>query len=262
MASFRDMAVSIAPPWLRGPVGSRLLTAMATPLDAAADWTFQGVKARYPLVGTPTALAAVGRDRGIRRGPAETNQAFAARLVRWLEDWKTAGSAWTLLDQLAGYFAPAPPLMRVVWSTGTSAVWCSRAPSGARSRVVATPSNWEWDGLVKRSRCFVIIYNAAGTPYGTGGTWGTGSRTWGSGTVGTSALQADVMGVFGVVADWSAAHVLTPWVIHAFDPTSFAPTAAPGSAGMPDGTWGAWHKVVAGVAVPSRLTTARYWEIL
>jgi hypothetical protein len=225
------------------------------------EWSFQGVRARFPLVATPTALSALGRDRVLRRGLAEVDASFAARLVRWRTDWRTAGSNWSLLDQLAGYFSPAPPRMRVVSSNGTSAIWYTREPDGTRALHIATPSNWDWDGTTKRARTFVIIY-VNGTPFGTGGSWSDASRAWGDGhSIGTSLSAAEVDGIVGVTEDWSAAHVLRTHVIVAFDPSSFAPTAAPGAAGMPDGTWGKWHKLSGGVAVPARLTTARYLEV-
>lgn len=262
MTKLADMATTVAPPWGRATWGSRLLKALVTPLDAINEWAFQGVKARFPLVGTPTALAHIGRDRLLRRGPAETASAFASRAVRWLDDHRVSGSPWALLDQLAGYYSPAPPLMRVVSSNGTSAIWYTRRPDGTREKRVATPTNWNWDGLTLRARLFVIIYDVSGSPYGTSGTWGGGVRKWGDGsTWGTSAIPDDVAGVLGVVTDWTAAHAVTAWVIHAFDPASFNPAAAAGSAGMPDGTWGRYHKTVAGVALPARLTTARYWKV-
>ena len=265
MTRIADMAAAIAPPWLRGPVGSRLLYALTVPLDALADWAFQGVKARFPFEAPPSALGALGHDRRVRRGPAETDEAYAVRLARFLEDHRTEGNAWALLDQLAGYFSPTPPLMRFVQSNGTSAVWYTRQPDGARSRFVATPTNFDWDGAgaSKRSRGFVIIYlDATGNPYADGGTWGDGVRAWGDGgTWGTSAMPADVSGVLGLLEDWRAAHALFTWLILAFDPDSFDPTAVAGSLGLPDGTWGRWHKIVGGAAVAARLTTARYWEI-
>lgn len=264
MTDLANGADSISPPWLRGPIGSRLMYALTMPLDAITAWAFQGIKARFPLVCTPSALGAVGRDRGLRRGPRESAAAFAARCLTWLDAWKHAGSSFALLDQLAGFFSPVAPVMRVVSSNGTSAIWYTRNADGSRSIHVETPTNFNWDGagVEKRTRTFLVVYCGASNPYTTGGKWGDGSRAWGDGgTVGTSALPLDSDGFIGVVEDWTAAHVLTLWAIFAFDPTSFNPTTPAGTAGMPDGTWAHWSKVVAGVAVPARLTTARYWEI-
>jgi hypothetical protein len=265
MTDHANMADTISPPWLRRTVGSRLMYALTMPLDALSEWCFQGVKARFPLVGTPTALGAIGRDRGLRRGPHESDEAFAARCLTWLDAWKHAGSSYALLDQLAGFFSPAPPIMRVVSSNGTSATWYTRSPDGTRSLHVETPTNFDWDGSgsEKRTRSFIIVYCGSGNPYDLGGQWGNGSRKWGDGgTIGTSALPLDSQGFIGVVDDWTAAHALCVWAIFAFDASSFNPIAAAGSAGMPDGTWGNWSKVVGGVAVPARLATARYWEIV
>ena len=159
MTRLADMAAAIAPSWLRGPVGSRLLYALTAPLDAIVEWAFQGVKARFPLEAPPSAFPPLGRDRLLLRGPGEDEASYAARLVKWLEALRGKGNAWTLLDQLAAYFAPSPPRMRVVQSNGTSAVWYTREPDGTRSKLVATPTNFEWDGAgaAKRTRSFVII---------------------------------------------------------------------------------------------------------
>jgi hypothetical protein len=264
MTWLADMAAEISPPWLKGPVGSRLVYALTMPLDALTALCFQGVKARFPLVGTPTALGAVGRDRGLRRGPNESAAAFAARCLSWLDAWKHAGSSYALLDQLAGFFSPNAPLMRVVSSNGASAIWYTRNADGSRALHVETPTNFNWDGAgaSKRTRFFVIVYDVAGNPYNLGGEWGDGSRAWGDGgTIGTSALPIDSDGFVGVLDDWTAAHAVSIFAIFAFAPASFSPTTPANTTGMPDGTWGTWSKVVGGVAVPARLTTARYWEI-
>jgi hypothetical protein len=58
-----------------------------------------------------------------------------------------------------------------------------------------------------------------------------------------------------IVADWKPAGTRCVNIILAFDPASFNP-ASP----EPDGNWGKWTKKVAGVAVPSRLATARYLD--
>lgn len=264
MSDLANSTEVASPPWLRGPIGSRLMYALKMPLNAIYAWCEQGIKARFPLVGTPTALGAIGRDRGLRRGPNESAQAFATRCLTWLDAWKHAGSSYALLDQLAGFFAPNPPLMRVVASNGTSAIWHTRFPDGTRSLHVETPTNFVWDGIgyPMRARIFVIVYTGSGNPYDLGGQWGNGTRKWGDGgTIGTSALPIDSDGFVGVVNDWTAAHVLNVWAIFAFDFNSFNPTTPANTPGMPDGTWGAWHKVVVGVSEPSRLATARYWEI-
>ena len=69
--------------------------------------------------------------------------------------------------------------------------------------------------------------------------------------------------VRALVLDWTAAGILCPHIIVAFDPASFDPET-PGpypAAGMPDGSWGdAWKDDGSGVYVPSRLATARYWK--
>jgi len=263
--SFRETLRGYVPPWLSDrpgrSVGFSYLYAMVSLLDAGAQFAFEGLQARFPGQGTPTALQYIGRDRCIARGPNESDQAYAARLVAWRRAWRMAGNTISLLDNLAAYFAPRAPLLRVVNNGG---VWTTRAPEGAITIYRAVPNNWNWDNRPDLwSRIWPIIYANGGIPFADGGEWGDGSRRWNDGgTIGTSLSPEDVAALDEIVSTWSSATTRCPCTIIAFDPQSFNPLAAPGSAGMPDGTWGTWHKVVGGVAVHARLQTARYIEVV
>jgi hypothetical protein len=149
-----------------------------------------------------------------------------------------------LLAALAPFFSPSP-LMRAVSSDGASATWHTRNPDGSRELHTETPSNFDWDGATVPARLFIIVYDQAGD----------GDRRKTKAKVPPGFREA--------VAAWRAAHVgsVVDRAIFAAAPASFSPFAPAGSAGMPDGTWGSWHKVVVGVSEPSRLATARYVEI-
>jgi hypothetical protein len=264
--SFRDRVRRLVPPWLsdRGKaVGFRLLYCLAAVCDAGAEVLTQGLQARFPGRGTPTALKYIGRDRGIRRGPGESDEAFAARLLTWLDDWRIAGSALSLLRQLHGFLSPNPPLLRLVTNSG---VWYTMDPNGTFSIHHASPNNWNWDGETNGNheaewaRFWLVIYSAS-APWSPAGNWG-GEGRWAGGQLwGFTGTPAEIEGFKAIVSDWRAAHARCMWVIVAFDAASFDPSAPPGSPLLPDGWWGPWHKVVGGVAVPSRLATARYFEV-
>lgn len=261
--SFRDSLRGYVPPWLSDrpgkSVGFRFLYAMVSLLDAGAQFAFEGLQARFPGQGTPTALQYIGRDRGIARGPNESDAAYAARLVAWRRSWRMAGNAISLLDNLASYFAPNPPLIRVVTNGG---VWTTRAPDGTVTFYRAVPSNWNWDNRPDLwSRIWPIVYANGGVPFSDGGAWGDARRWNDGGTIGTSLRPGDVGALLEIASTWKSASTVCPCIIAAFDPQSFNPLSAPGSPGMPDGTWGTWHKVVNGVAVHTRLQTARYIEV-
>lgn len=262
---FRDKRKFLGPSWLVSE-GDSLLVGYVVDLlkDAFVERLRQGLLARFPQndpsgATTPPddALAAMGRDRRIIRGLNELAPTYARRLVRWLDDWQTAGNPFALMNQLAGYTGPGPAF-RTVDVRGN---WFSLNADGSRS-VSINQANWDWDSapdaLTRWSRFWVVIYPnglwTRGSKYGDGHKWGDG-RTWGS-----TASTSDVASIRGIVADWKPAGTRCVNVILAFDNTSFNPATTRDGAGLPNGTWGKWGKVVGGVYVPVRLSTACYWD--
>jgi hypothetical protein len=201
----------------------------------------------------------MGHDRRIPRGIGETSQAYAARLLRWLDDWKTAGNPFALMAQLAAYCGPLVAL-RTVDVRGN---WFSRAADGSQS-VVLNAANWDWDNapdaLVRWSRFWVIVYpNGLWT---TGRNWGDAGANWGDAGVtwGTSATLGEVQTVRSIVKDWKPGGTKCSNIIIAFDNASFDPTHPRDGSGLPDGTWGHWSLHGTPARLPSRLATARYWD--
>lgn len=255
--SYRESVRALVPPWLsdRNPAqpsrGFRYLYSMAAALDAMLETAVEGMRAKYPGQGTPTALPYIGRDRRIIRGPTEPATAFAARLIGWLDSWRLAGSARSVLEQLAPGFAPgAAPTMRIVNNHG---VWYTLANG---TLTIQYANNWNWDNRTDLwGRCWVIFYATGGYPWGKDGRWGDGKK-WGDGrTWGTTMTRGQLATLQAIVAQWRSQQTRYVNLIVAFDPTSFNP-AHP----EPDGTWGKFYKIVGGVAVPSRLGSARYFD--
>lgn len=265
--SLRTTLARYLPPWLtarlaEGKVrGFKLLYSVALLCDAGIENAYQGVQARFPGVGTATALPYIGRDRRIRRGIGESDESYAARLITWLDDWQGAGTPYTIMRMVQAYCAPAVPRVRIVNGTGT---WYTLTPDGTFEVHQTWPTpNWDWDGDASKStRCWLIIYSDQG-PWSELPAWGDPSAPgWGDpGTSwGTTATPEQIATVRAILADFKSGGDRFENIIIAFDPASFDPTAAPGSPGMPDGTWGHWSKNVGGVQVPARLGTARYWD--
>lgn len=257
------------PPWAapRPPVGDRPAKDQAfkfiyTPAlfaDLSLEALIQGIQARLPLTGTPTALPRIGRDRVIRRGFAETDDAYKLRLLTWLDDWRHAGSAWALMRQVRGYVYPFVPRMRVISNTG---VFWTLNPDDTKQKEKVT--DWDWDSNSGGdpddwAKIWVVIYSTSG-PWDRDGTWDDGelwnsrpAETWGS-----TATPEQVAAIQSIVEDWKAAHELCVNIIIAFDDAVFDPTE---SATYPtDGSWGHWSKIVAGVSVPARDDRAIYWD--
>jgi hypothetical protein len=256
---FRTRNKQFGPRWLVDDDGESTLVQYSLDLviDASLERLYLGMLARYPdtaaLLGIEGALEAIGRDRRTLRGLGpETATSYATRLKRWLVDAKKRGSPFMLMQKLQEYIA-AGSSFRTVDARGN---WFSRSATGVETYTLNT-GNWNWDSTVPSSqwaRFWVIIYPGTrwshAPTWGSGEVWGDTEKTWG-----TTATPSEVAGVRGIVADWKPAGTRCANIIIAFDPASFSPTAP-----EPDGQWGKPHKMVGGAWVPSRLTTANYWE--
>src|SRR5580692_9430800 len=94
--SFLAALAARVPVWLTRPVGWKFLTTMVFLADTGYETLLQALYARWPGVGTPTALPLIGQSRGMIQGMTETIAAFSSRLIQWLTLWQTAGTALTL----------------------------------------------------------------------------------------------------------------------------------------------------------------------
>ncbi len=260
----RDASDRISPTFMLGPTAKRIRYAINSVCDAIVEMAGIGVKARFPEKAPEDALAIIGRDRRIMRGFAESSVSYRARLLRWLDDWRIAGSPFAIMGQIAGYILPNAFRMRVVYTSapsGGTALWYTREADASKAYVTTTPTNWDWDGVTSGwYRFWVVLYSHAG-PWTATGIWG-GSERWGdtTGTWGLSASNDEVQSIRQIVNDWKPAHATGIAVIVAFDSTKLSPTAAPG-APMPDGTWGKQYKNSAGTVVASRDSALRYIEV-
>lgn len=263
--NFRTIRKFLAPRWLTDEDGELVGYALDLVKDAFIQRVELGLMARFPqqdATGTPgptDALSALGNDRRVIRGINESDTSYATRLLAWLDDRKIAGNPFALMQKLSEYTGPGC-MFRTVDNSGN---WFTRAVDGTRTYKFAQ-ANWDWDGdTAKWSRFWVIIYPPASlwTPWPNnwgdtaGPDWGSGMYSWGS-----TATADEVATIKFIVNDWKPAGTRCVNIIIAFDPASFDPTAAVDSTGMPDGLWEHWSKNVGGVQVPTRLSTARYWD--
>jgi hypothetical protein len=112
MATLRTYAsrlLELVPPWLSRENGERVLGGIADYLDARKQLLSEAVQARFPKASAEDALAYIGRDRRIRRGPLEPAAIYAARLPRWWDAHRARGSAGELLRQLHAYLRDYGP---------------------------------------------------------------------------------------------------------------------------------------------------------
>lgn len=262
--TIRDTLRRLIPPWMSDRItagftaGFRYLYAHALMCDFAIQFAFEAIRSRFPSFAPSEALSLIGQDRRIRRGLNEPDPSYRARLLRWLQDWKRAGSAFAILSQLRAYLQTSVRL-RIVTANGT---WWTLEPDGTMRRTVTLPAkNWNWDGNAPLwARFWVIIYCDTGVPFARGRKFGDGHRYGdGFGTIGCTATLAQVGSIRDIVRQWKAAHEVCKNIVLAFDATMFDPAFVPG-APMPDGTWGHWSKLVGGTQVAARDARAVYWD--
>jgi hypothetical protein len=215
-------------------------------LDAVTDALRDGVKARMPGVGTPAALPFIGNDRKIIRGPNETDASYAGRLSRAFHDWRHAGSAISVAQQVLAYITPVTPRIRVVSSTidFTSGdrldTWVT-LENGVVTFLQLDPGVWNWDSATEAlqpSRFWVIVYPGV---FQQGILWDDGHH-WDDGSLWDfSGVSADFFhGMQRVIQQWKGSHsqcgatLFGGGIIGALDDTIFDPN---GIGPFPDGTW-------------------------
>jgi len=247
--------------------GFRYLYSFALVADATIEAALQGMAARLPGFGTPTALPRIGRDRGIKRGFAESDAHYATRLINFLAAQKKRGSAFELMRQVQGYLSPASPAIRWVITKANLgvSVWRTLYADGTTSTQITSPVNFNWDGrdATLATRAWLIIYSTSpNNVWDQDGTWDdTATLTWDEdaaiGTWGSTATLEQIQGVRDIIRDWKGAQTLYSEILICFDDAAFDPgTSSPPN---PDGLWRYYHKVDAGVAVMARNEDTVYW---
>ena len=96
---------AVAPPWLLQPNGAAWLQAFGHLKDYLAGRSKEAVKARLTALCPTDALATIGTERGIPRGPGETDARYRTRLQAAWTAWQWAGTPYGMLQAFlaAGY---------------------------------------------------------------------------------------------------------------------------------------------------------------
>jgi len=115
---FRQAFYDLVPAWLRGGEGEGILYSAGFILDIFAERFRLAYEADLPEYAPADALTYLGRDRAIQRGINEPSTAYAARLVRHLDDHRTQGNPFALMDQLYAYLQTDGVTLRTVDNEG------------------------------------------------------------------------------------------------------------------------------------------------
>lgn len=149
---------------------SRVLYTISTVADARNERVRRGIIARFPGGGaTEDSMGIIGRDLEIPRGPDESREGYELRLQRGLDDWATAGTAWSTLEQIRGYCSPHA--VRLRWINWHGNVYTIDR-DGSRARHKHTSFDWDGAGAAGRGKYIVVIYPTAdGEPFAKRGTY-------------------------------------------------------------------------------------------
>lgn len=142
----RDTIKAISPSWLQSGNAEKYLYMMGLAMDCLLEKLNQGVRIHMPGYGDSSGLPYVGADRLIPQGLTETATAYAIRLKSWLDDWRIAGTAHAVLQQLRGYVSLYNPIVRTVTDSSAWDVYIDTDNPQAVAPAHYLFSNWDWDG--------------------------------------------------------------------------------------------------------------------
>jgi hypothetical protein len=203
LIKYRDSLRRVLPWWLQNGIAGKIVFALGAQFDGFGDAIVEAVKRRFPDAQWADSLPLIGRDRKIRRGSAEPDQIYAARLRRWLDDHRTRGNPYAMLAQLHAYYAQAPFLIELIYKSGRR---YSMALDGSVTRDTTTfgdGSNAQW------ARWWLIYHwpttiNIAGKWGSSGAKWGKNNNIWGVDPASLSRTQVEDLRL--VPTEWNAAH--------------------------------------------------------
>lgn len=204
LKTYRKWALDLAPPWLRGNWGEKLVQAFAIVFDSIVEANFEAGAAG--TLDAPTfpheALEYIGHERLVERYPAESDATYKARVKGAWESWQQAGTRHLVRELAAAGF----------------------------TATIKLTYDWNWDSAVGEgggpwwSRFWTVITVHSWAPV----YWGA-SRRWGEGVWGCDASQPEAETLLRIIRKWKPAHMF-PITVVVLDLTRW-------NAQQPNGTW-------------------------
>lgn len=266
MSSFRgaiqQFVAEISPWFLRAKHRGALVQAGALVLDDTVAMLDQGLRLGQPLDCESSALPVLSKDRGLRIYQTEPEASKRERLSRFWSLYRRRGTHRGEMENLAPFFLPARPLMRIVHQNGggDTATWHTLAEDGTYTTHQQSPSNWDWDGVPAAwARWWAIIYRDPLMGYPDAAEYATDGGDgvfFDDGTLwdgGPSEMQ--IRDIVDALQESKAGHSHLWGVILTEDEGSFDPSAAAvadseGWTSLPTGNW--WVAADAVTGLPTR----------
>lgn len=224
--SFAQALINLLPPWWGRVFGAPIVRGLAGPFDQLAKDTADSIKLRFPIEdGDPDALALIGKERRILRGPHEDANTYASRLNSWWDDHSTRGGPYALARQLWLFWRTAlnVPFEIIYWSGRRYSVDTSgnvvrddigwHDPNGSGYIADHTPVIGPGPGLSPSWAEFWIVFHVNGLPASWVDEDGNTIVTDGGEEIifevltGGGLPEDDAESFASVPREWSAAHV-------------------------------------------------------
>ncbi len=263
VSSFRGaiqkFVADISPWFIREKNRGAVVQAGALALDDTITMLDQGLRLGQPLDCESSALPIISADRGIRIYETEPEASKRTRLSRWWQLHRRRGTHRGEMENLAPFFLPARPLMRIVHQNGGGdiATWHTLNQDETYTVHQQSPSNWDWDGVPAAwARWWAIIYREPLIGWLEAATYDDPDVEFDDGTLwdgGPSETQ--IRDIVEALQEAQAGHSHLWGVIVSDDETSFDPTAAAvtdadGWTSLPTGNW--WVAADAITGLPTR----------
>ncbi len=201
------------PPWLcgEGTNAQKYMFTIGLALDGLLEKMNEAMAAKLPGHADPSLIPLQAADRVMVQGPAETNDQFVLRLRDAFQAWSRAGSRNASLAQLQAYLTGLQPgaalnlpeclivggnTSLTTWST----LYRSAAQGAPPARTIVAPPNWDWDGLDRPSRAWLVLFMHL-VATGNAGSGATVASVGGSGVVGVTSGFATITGLSGMTVN-------------------------------------------------------------
>jgi hypothetical protein len=199
---FRDAVRSVAPWWLARVESTtgKMLWAFGLMLDGLVEAQVAAIKVRFPGLYSFESLPLLGRERRIRRGPNESDEVYATRLPRWLDDHRLRGGPYALLEQVRAYWAPDAFKVDLVYRSGR------RFQMDPGTTIVRDDIEWDYDEKPEKWARWSLFYFWSDELVSDDGTWDD-PGTWDDGGVWDSNLTVEqAEDIRAVPSEWNNAH--------------------------------------------------------
>ncbi len=143
--SFEAFQPSILPAWLQGPVGLAYAATLGRLKDQLSNDAIAAATAGMPQSTRADCLPAVGYERQLAKGPAESDAQYAERLRTAWDAWKMAGTPLGMLLQFEILYPGVPIVIIQQAKRAFQLNPDTSLPALDRLVITPMPAGWTFD---------------------------------------------------------------------------------------------------------------------